>query len=189
MDRLPWRAEPEEAVRSFAFEGTSGRAGKEERQLIYLRYFADRTQAQAGKELGISQVQVSRLEKKILKSMREQISRHIRVYFLNESSILTTNKKKGGDSMDEARKSSRCLLCIVIAVVTAGCIYYINEERTGQTISEGTLVMLNREVEKRMTSGSETIYIKADRNIEVTKPDVTLGGMYLKYRVSIHLLL
>lgn len=46
---------------------------KEERQLIYLRYFADRTQAQAGKELGISQVQVSRLEKKILKSMREQI--------------------------------------------------------------------------------------------------------------------
>ena len=39
-----------------------------------------------------------------------------------------------------------------------------------------------------MASGSETIYIKADRNIEVTKPDVTLG-MYLKYRVSIHLLL
>ena len=37
---------------------------KEERQLIYLRYFANQTQSQVGKTLGISQVQVSRLEKK-----------------------------------------------------------------------------------------------------------------------------
>ena len=44
---------------------------KEERRLIYLRYFAERTQSQVGEELGISQVQVSRMEKKILKTMRE----------------------------------------------------------------------------------------------------------------------
>ena len=44
-----------------------------ERQLIYLRYFANRTQTQVGEELGISQVQVSRMEKKILKQMREKI--------------------------------------------------------------------------------------------------------------------
>ena len=46
---------------------------KEERQLIYLRYFADKTQAEIGKEMGISQVQVSRMEKKILKKMRERM--------------------------------------------------------------------------------------------------------------------
>ncbi len=46
---------------------------KEERRLIYLRYFAEKTQAQVGKELGISQVQVSRMEKKILKNLREHI--------------------------------------------------------------------------------------------------------------------
>ena len=45
----------------------------EERQLIYLRYFADWTQSQVGKEMGISQVQVSRMEKKILRQMREQV--------------------------------------------------------------------------------------------------------------------
>ena len=45
--------------------------GKEERQLIYLRYFENKTQSETGKRLGISQVQVSRLEKKILKQMRE----------------------------------------------------------------------------------------------------------------------
>ena len=43
---------------------------EEERRLIYLRYYQDRTQTQIAKELGISQVQVSRLEKKILIRMR-----------------------------------------------------------------------------------------------------------------------
>ncbi len=46
---------------------------KEERQLIYLRYFANQTQTEVGKALGISQVQVSRLEKKILNRLREKL--------------------------------------------------------------------------------------------------------------------
>jgi len=39
---------------------------KEERRLIYLRYFKNQTQSAVGKKLGISQVQVSRMEKKIM---------------------------------------------------------------------------------------------------------------------------
>ena len=46
---------------------------KEERQLIYLRYFQEKTQAAVGEILGISQVQVSRMEKKILERMRKQM--------------------------------------------------------------------------------------------------------------------
>lgn len=46
---------------------------KEEQKLIWLRYFRDRTQTQVSKELGISQVQVSRKEKKILEKMRESV--------------------------------------------------------------------------------------------------------------------
>lgn len=46
---------------------------KEERQLIYLRYFADQTQSAVGKELGISQVQVSRMEKKIIENLRRLV--------------------------------------------------------------------------------------------------------------------
>lgn len=45
----------------------------QERRLIYLRYFADKTQSEVGEILGISQVQVSRMEKKILGRMREKI--------------------------------------------------------------------------------------------------------------------
>ena len=43
------------------------------RQIIMLRYFKDKTQVQVAKMLGISQVQVSRIEKKVLKTMRETL--------------------------------------------------------------------------------------------------------------------
>lgn len=44
------------------------------RQIIMLRYFKDKTQVQVAKMLGISQVQVSRIEKKVLKIMKERLS-------------------------------------------------------------------------------------------------------------------
>ncbi|APM40397.1 RNA polymerase sporulation sigma factor SigF [Clostridium kluyveri] len=44
------------------------------RQIIMLRYFKDKTQVQVAKMLGINQVQVSRIEKKVLKTMREILS-------------------------------------------------------------------------------------------------------------------
>ena len=45
----------------------------QEREIIRLRYFEECTQTQIAGMLGISQVQVSRLEKKILKSMRDKL--------------------------------------------------------------------------------------------------------------------
>lgn len=44
-----------------------------ERELINMRYFEDKTQNEVAVTLGISQVQVSRLEKKLLKTMRKVI--------------------------------------------------------------------------------------------------------------------
>lgn len=46
---------------------------QEERQIIYMRYFCDQTQAEIAKKLGISQVQVSRMEKRILTRLRGQL--------------------------------------------------------------------------------------------------------------------
>ncbi|MFM9279030.1 RNA polymerase sporulation sigma factor SigF [Paenibacillus jiagnxiensis] len=45
-----------------------------ERLIVYLRYFRDQTQSEVASRLGISQVQVSRLEKKILQSIKDQIA-------------------------------------------------------------------------------------------------------------------
>lgn len=44
-----------------------------ERLIVYLRFFKDQTQSEVAQRLGISQVQVSRLEKRIIKRMREDI--------------------------------------------------------------------------------------------------------------------
>lgn len=45
-----------------------------ERQIITLRYFAQKTQTQIAQLLGISQVQVSRIEKKVLLDLRHKMS-------------------------------------------------------------------------------------------------------------------
>ncbi len=44
-----------------------------EKSLIEMRYFEDMTQTDIGKKMGISQVQVSRMEKRVLQKMRERM--------------------------------------------------------------------------------------------------------------------
>ena len=44
-----------------------------DKKIIILRYFRDKTQTQVAEELGVSQVQVSRLESKILQKIRESL--------------------------------------------------------------------------------------------------------------------
>jgi RNA polymerase sporulation-specific sigma factor len=51
-----------------------GTLSERERLIVYLRYFRDQTQSEVASRLGISQVQVSRLEKKILQSIKDQIA-------------------------------------------------------------------------------------------------------------------
>lgn len=46
---------------------------EKERQIIVLRYFKDMTQQQIADVLGISQVQVSRIEKRVLAGLREEM--------------------------------------------------------------------------------------------------------------------
>lgn len=48
-----------------------GRLTERERLIVFLRYYKDKTQSEVAKRLGISQVQVSRLEKKILEEMKD----------------------------------------------------------------------------------------------------------------------
>ena len=52
------------------------RLTEEERKLILLRYFQCKTQSQVASILGMSQVQVSRKEKKILLRMLEEYEMH-----------------------------------------------------------------------------------------------------------------
>lgn len=44
-----------------------------EKQIIVLRYYKEKTQSEVAKILGVSQVQISRIEKKILQKMKQKI--------------------------------------------------------------------------------------------------------------------
>lgn len=49
------------------------RLPERERLIVFLRFFRDKTQAEVAEVLGISQVQVSRLEKRILQNIKDQL--------------------------------------------------------------------------------------------------------------------
>ncbi|MCI6630767.1 MAG: sigma-70 family RNA polymerase sigma factor, partial [Lachnospiraceae bacterium] len=71
VDRLPAEGDENEKVLNRMMLGQLlSELGTKERELINLRYFEDKTQVEVAKRLGISQVQVSRMEKKILLQMR-----------------------------------------------------------------------------------------------------------------------
>ena len=65
--------ESENMVDRLALRETLASLDEKDREIIKLRYFMNKTQTDIAKELGISQVQVSRLEKKILLKMRERM--------------------------------------------------------------------------------------------------------------------
>ncbi len=64
----------ENAVNHMALLQVVGQLSEREKQILYRRYFCGHNQAQIAKELGVSQVQVSRLLKKILNDLRKQLT-------------------------------------------------------------------------------------------------------------------
>jgi RNA polymerase sporulation-specific sigma factor len=65
--------DPSEWFDKLALHEVLNRLPERERLIVYLRFFKDKTQADVAKVLGISQVQVSRLEKRILQNIRKQL--------------------------------------------------------------------------------------------------------------------
>lgn len=56
-----------------ALKQVLGQLDPKDRRLVYLRYFENKTQTQTAEQLGMTQVQVSRREKKILLGLRGQL--------------------------------------------------------------------------------------------------------------------
>ena len=68
MDKLE-----EKLLNRLFLEEILGELDGKERELIFKRYFLEKTQSAIAEEMGISQVQVSRMEKKIIKEMRGKL--------------------------------------------------------------------------------------------------------------------
>lgn len=72
-DQVADRSDGEQLVNRMVLKKLLEELNDKEKQIIELRYFGEKTQMHVAKIMGISQVQVSRLEKKILLRMREKL--------------------------------------------------------------------------------------------------------------------
>ena len=72
-DRIPGAEAPEEDLDGIMLRDSISDLPEREKKLIILRYFRDKTQSEVAAELGVSQVQVSRLESRILAKIREKL--------------------------------------------------------------------------------------------------------------------
>lgn len=63
----------EEMINKMVLSEMINDLSEKEQNVIRMRYFEDKTQTDIAKEMGISQVQVSRMEKKILMRMKEKL--------------------------------------------------------------------------------------------------------------------
>lgn len=75
VDRFTADDKSEELFDSIFLRETLKKLESRDKKIILLRYFRDKTQSEIAKELGISQVQVSRLETKILEKIRERVAK------------------------------------------------------------------------------------------------------------------
>ena len=75
VDRFAQNNQTEELFDNIFLRDTLKNLNPRDKRIILLRYFRDKTQSEIAKELGISQVQVSRLETKIIERIRERIAK------------------------------------------------------------------------------------------------------------------
>lgn len=74
MDQISDKKNREEHwIESLSLQDAMDRLGERERSIIQMRYFQGKTQMEVSAEIGISQAQVSRLEKNALKIMRNYL--------------------------------------------------------------------------------------------------------------------
>lgn len=75
LDKIPANVESEKnIVDKIVLKDAINKLNDREKKVILLRYFRGSTQSQVAKILGISQVQVSRIEKRVLSDMKEMLT-------------------------------------------------------------------------------------------------------------------
>ncbi len=73
MDRVEGESQGDDMFENIALKELIQHLDKREQKIVMLRFYFDKTQSEIAKELNISQVQVSRLENKILENLRKKL--------------------------------------------------------------------------------------------------------------------
>ena len=73
-EKLPVRDTQEEMIENLQLHSAIESLPERERKIIVLRYFRDMTQSEVAKQIGVSQVQISRIEMKIMKEFKLRLA-------------------------------------------------------------------------------------------------------------------
>ena len=74
IETLPAEDHQEDWLDKMLLKGAIDSLCERDKKIIVLRYFRDMTQSEVAKKIGVSQVQVSRIENRIIKEFREKLS-------------------------------------------------------------------------------------------------------------------
>ena len=74
LKTLPAVDDQEEWLDKMLLRGAIESLSERDKRIIVLRYFRDMTQSEVAERIGVSQVQVSRIESRIIKEFREKLS-------------------------------------------------------------------------------------------------------------------
>ena len=74
LDKLPVEDKQEDLIEILPLKTAIAGLSERDRKVIMLRYFRDMTQSEVASMLGVSQVQVSRIENKIIEAVRKELT-------------------------------------------------------------------------------------------------------------------
>ena len=73
-DKLPARDDQDEMIERMLLKTAIEKLPERERKIVFLRYFRDMTQSEVARRIGVSQVQISRIENKIMQGFKRELS-------------------------------------------------------------------------------------------------------------------
>ncbi len=73
LERLPSKETQEDMIDKMLLKSAIERLPEREKKIVFLRYFRDMTQSEVAREIGVSQVQVSRIESRLIEQFKKAL--------------------------------------------------------------------------------------------------------------------
>ncbi len=73
-EKLPSKENPEDMIEKMVLKSAIEKLDERDKKIVFLRYFRDMTQSEVAKAIGVSQVQISRIESRIMREFKKELS-------------------------------------------------------------------------------------------------------------------
>ena len=71
-EKLPAKDNQDELIEKLVLRQAIAKLPEREKKIVFLRYFRDMTQSEVAKAIGVSQVQISRIESRLMRDLKKE---------------------------------------------------------------------------------------------------------------------